>query len=124
MNGLIIGYTLFQTKSSRQGSEEVQSVKEVTSELKGDGNLKEPEKDKKNIVTKNATHNPSNLTQAVSKEMQIPPGLSRGQQQELFKWMLTEKRKAQPANAIEKAQLDQEKALLKQYIRGKKIITG
>lgn len=39
------------------------------------------------------------------------------QQQELFKWMLEEKRKIKPNNREEKKRIDKEKALLKHYIR-------
>ncbi|KAK1289938.1 hypothetical protein QJS10_CPB18g00781 [Acorus calamus] len=34
-----------------------------------------------------------------------------------LKWMLEEKRKVKPANPVEKKKIDEEKALLKQYIR-------
>ncbi|XP_047314734.1 uncharacterized protein LOC124918731 [Impatiens glandulifera] len=41
------------------------------------------------------------------------------QQRELFKWLLEEKRKIKPKNAEEKKQLDEEKAILKQFIGAK-----
>ncbi|MCO5568332.1 hypothetical protein L7F22_022031 [Adiantum nelumboides] len=41
------------------------------------------------------------------------------EQQELYKWMLAEKRKINPTTKAEKAQNDAEKALLKEYLRGK-----
>ncbi|KAK1264371.1 hypothetical protein QJS04_geneDACA022440 [Acorus gramineus] len=38
-----------------------------------------------------------------------------------LKWMLEEKRKAKPANSLEKKKIDEQKALLKQYIFSKSI---
>ncbi|RID62437.1 hypothetical protein BRARA_E01511 [Brassica rapa] len=45
------------------------------------------------------------------------------QQRELFKWILEEKRKVKPRNAQEKKRIDQEKAILKQFIGSKTIPT-
>ncbi|KAJ4867255.1 hypothetical protein Rs2_39074 [Raphanus sativus] len=45
------------------------------------------------------------------------------QQRELFKWMLEEKRKVKPQNAEEKKRIDEEKAILKQFIASKTIPT-
>ncbi|KAF8082141.1 hypothetical protein N665_0846s0023 [Sinapis alba] len=43
------------------------------------------------------------------------------QQRELFKWMLDEKRKVKPRNAEEKKKVDEEKAILKQFLGSKTI---
>lgn len=43
------------------------------------------------------------------------------QQKELFKWMLEEKRKMKPKDAEERKRIDEEKAILKQFIRAKSI---
>ncbi|KAK2645392.1 hypothetical protein Ddye_020587 [Dipteronia dyeriana] len=43
------------------------------------------------------------------------------QQQELFKWILEEKRKVKPKDMEEKKRIDEEKAILKQFIRAKSI---
>ncbi|CAN6989480.1 unnamed protein product [Brassica oleracea var. botrytis] len=45
------------------------------------------------------------------------------QQRELFMWMLEEKRKVKPQNAEEKKRIDEEKAILKQFIGSKTIPT-
>ncbi|KAF8092078.1 hypothetical protein N665_0424s0011 [Sinapis alba] len=45
------------------------------------------------------------------------------QQRELFKWMLEEKRKVKPKNAEDKKRIDEEKAILKQFIASKTIPT-
>ncbi|KAF3450616.1 hypothetical protein FNV43_RR06705 [Rhamnella rubrinervis] len=41
------------------------------------------------------------------------------QQRELFKWVLEEKRKVKPKDPEEKKRIDEEKAILKQFIRAK-----
>ncbi|XP_050216473.1 uncharacterized protein LOC126667529 [Mercurialis annua] len=46
------------------------------------------------------------------------------QQRELFKWILEEKRKMKPRNPEEKKRIDEEKAILKQFIRAKSIPSG
>ncbi|CAK9174499.1 unnamed protein product [Ilex paraguariensis] len=43
------------------------------------------------------------------------------QQRELYKWLLEEKRKVKPKDAEEKNRIDEEKAILKQFIRAKSI---
>lgn len=43
------------------------------------------------------------------------------QQRELFKWILEEKRKIKPKDPEEKKKIDEEKAILKQFIRAKSI---
>ena len=47
---------------------------------------------------------------------ELPPILE-DDQCKLYKWMLGEKRKIKPRNAAEKKKLDEEKALLKEFIR-------
>ncbi|KAI5067170.1 hypothetical protein GOP47_0018240 [Adiantum capillus-veneris] len=44
------------------------------------------------------------------------------EQQELYKWMLAEKRKIKPTTKAEKAQIDAEKAILKEYLKGKRTL--
>lgn len=45
--------------------------------------------------------------------------IPEGQQRELFKWILEEKRKIKPKDSEEKQRIDEEKALLKNLIRSK-----
>ncbi|KAJ1264383.1 hypothetical protein BS78_09G259000 [Paspalum vaginatum] len=47
---------------------------------------------------------------------ELPP-IPQDEQRQLYKWMLEEKRKIKPRNAAEKKKLDEEKALLKEFIR-------
>ncbi|TQE05664.1 hypothetical protein C1H46_008683 [Malus baccata] len=44
-------------------------------------------------------------------------------QHQLFKWMLEEKRKVKPKDPEEKKHLDEEKAILKQFLRAKSLPT-
>ncbi|KAG2625317.1 uncharacterized protein LOC120700441 [Panicum virgatum] len=47
---------------------------------------------------------------------ELPP-IPEDEQHQLYKWILEEKRKVKPHNAAEKKKLDEEKALLKEFIR-------
>ncbi|KAJ7553791.1 hypothetical protein O6H91_06G113100 [Diphasiastrum complanatum] len=51
------------------------------------------------------------------KQMQIPVD----EQHKLFQWILEEKRKVKPVSESDKARIDEEKALLKHFIRTKHI---
>ncbi|KAK4773492.1 hypothetical protein SAY87_028511 [Trapa incisa] len=53
----------------------------------------------------------------------LKPGnpIPQDQQRELLKWILEEKRKIKPNNPEEKKHIDEEKALIKHYIRAKSI---
>ncbi|KAH6830770.1 hypothetical protein C2S53_014928 [Perilla frutescens var. hirtella] len=62
------------------------------------------------------------VTPPTVKPIQRPP-VPEDQQRELFKWMLEEKRKAKPRDAEEKKRIDEEKAILKQFIRAKSLPT-
>ena len=47
--------------------------------------------------------------------------LSEDEQRHLYKWMLEEKRKIKPRNATEKNKINEEKALLKEFIRAESL---
>uniref|UniRef100_A0A5B7B9T4 Uncharacterized protein n=1 Tax=Davidia involucrata TaxID=16924 RepID=A0A5B7B9T4_DAVIN len=57
------------------------------------------------------------ITKPVTARQPIP----EDQQRELFKWILEEKRKIKPKDPEEKKRIDEEKAILKQFIRAKSI---
>ncbi|XP_028756299.1 uncharacterized protein LOC114715608 [Neltuma alba] len=76
------------------------------------------------VSTKDATTpavqtsvSPLPMTEQVIRREPIP----ENQQRELFKWILEEKRKVKPKDPEEKRKLDEEKAVLKQFIRAKSI---
>nr|XP_009759640.1 PREDICTED: uncharacterized protein LOC104212143 [Nicotiana sylvestris] len=72
---------------------------------------------------------PSNSVSSAAAITAAPPVLpaivhepiSGEQQRELFKWILEEKRKLKPKDPEEKRRTDDEKAILKQFIRAKSI---
>ncbi|PKU76875.1 hypothetical protein MA16_Dca001481 [Dendrobium catenatum] len=51
--------------------------------------------------------------------IKVLPPIPEQEQRELFKWILEEKRKIKPQNALEKKKIDEEKSLLKELIRAK-----
>ncbi|PKA57281.1 hypothetical protein AXF42_Ash002585 [Apostasia shenzhenica] len=82
--------------------------------------MKKPsQKDGKTIVNvpSAATEKTANVSTPVKVLLPVP----ENEQRELFKWILEEKRKTKPGNKAEKKKLDEEKALLKEFIRAKSI---
>ncbi|CAK7356847.1 unnamed protein product [Dovyalis caffra] len=57
----------------------------------------------------------------VSQVVKLREPIPENQQRELFKWILEEKRKVKPKDSEEKKRIDEEKAILKQFIRAKSI---
>ncbi|CAL5443836.1 unnamed protein product [Camellia sinensis] len=60
---------------------------------------------------------PTPIIESVMLRDPIP----ENQQRELFKWLLEEKRKVRPKDSEEKKRIDEEKAIIKQFIRAKSI---
>ncbi|XP_004297602.1 PREDICTED: uncharacterized protein LOC101297430 [Fragaria vesca subsp. vesca] len=60
---------------------------------------------------------------AITEPVKMRELISEEQQREAFKWILEEKRKVKPNNPEEKKRIDEEKALLKQFIRAKSLPT-
>ncbi|KAI3409261.1 uncharacterized protein J3R85_019566 [Psidium guajava] len=72
------------------------------------------------VPTITATEKPAPgtiITEPVKPREPIP----EDQQRELFKWILEEKRKIKPRDPEERKRLDEEKAILKQFIRAKSL---
>jgi hypothetical protein len=61
------------------------------------------------------------LPSPVLEPVKIQQPIPRDQQLELFQWMLEEKRKIKPKDRQEQKQIDEEKAILKQFIRAKSV---
>ncbi|XP_031248293.1 uncharacterized protein LOC116106079 [Pistacia vera] len=57
----------------------------------------------------------------VSEFVKLREPIPVDQQRELFKWILEERRKVKPKDPEEKKHIDEEKAILKQFIRAKSI---
>ncbi|XP_020599001.1 uncharacterized protein LOC110038484 isoform X1 [Phalaenopsis equestris] len=87
----------------------------------------ENQNDQKNGEVASAPAATANVTvsEQTKPESAVPikvlPPIPEQEQRELFKWVLEEKRKLKPQNASEKKKIDEEKALLKEYIRAKSI---
>ncbi|XVF74417.1 hypothetical protein PTKIN_Ptkin13bG0109000 [Pterospermum kingtungense] len=58
---------------------------------------------------------------SITQPVKLPEPIPESQQRELFKHILEEKRKVKPKDPEEKKCLDEEKAILKQFIRAKSI---
>ncbi|CAI9773579.1 unnamed protein product [Fraxinus pennsylvanica] len=63
------------------------------------------------------SHSPTPVMEPAKLRAPIP----EDQQRELFRWMLEERRKVKPKDREEKKRIDEEKAILKQFIRAKSI---
>ncbi|KAL2929976.1 Protein strawberry notch-like protein 1 [Bienertia sinuspersici] len=57
----------------------------------------------------------------IAELMKVHEPISEDEQRDLFKWILNEKRKAKPRNRDEKRRIDEEKSILKQFIRADSI---
>lgn len=57
----------------------------------------------------------------IAAPRKVLPPIPQDEQRQLYKWMLEEKRKIKPRNAAEKKKLDEEKALLKEFIRAESL---
>ncbi|MBA0628021.1 hypothetical protein Godav_022805 [Gossypium davidsonii] len=66
------------------------------------------------------TETPSPVS-SITQPLKLPEPIPESQQRELFKYILEEKRKVKPKDPEEKKRLDEEKAILKQFIRAKSI---
>ncbi|XP_050160943.1 uncharacterized protein LOC126634458 [Malus sylvestris] len=58
---------------------------------------------------------------SITEPVKLREPIPEDQQRQLFKWMLEEKRKVKPKDPEEKKRLDEEKAILKQFIRAKSL---
>ncbi|XP_043703714.1 uncharacterized protein LOC122653831 [Telopea speciosissima] len=71
-------------------------------------------------TTTTVTEKSAPTTSIIVPPKVLPPILEN-QQRELFKWILEEKRKTKPKDPEEKKRIDEQKAILKQFIRSKSI---
>ncbi|CAL9159463.1 unnamed protein product [Musa hybrid cultivar] len=89
--------------------------------------LSEKNNEAEEQVTAPATPTESAVTEKKSVVVPTPapikvlPPIPEQEQRQLFKWILEEKRKVKPSDPAEKKKLDEEKALLKQFIRAKSV---
>ncbi|XP_024540131.1 uncharacterized protein LOC9633806 [Selaginella moellendorffii] len=130
LNAAMVSYAVFN-------QDKFFAKKEKPPEGEGQASAKDEassgEKEKKDPVFVPATQSkidqpkvvPAPEAKVEEKKMEAPvkkpeaPHVSHDEQIELYKWMLEEKRKIKPSSSAEKARIDLEKGLLKDYIRGK-----
>lgn len=61
------------------------------------------------------------ISPPVEKPVPVRQPIPEDQQREIFKWILEEKRKVKPQNREEKKLIDEEKAILKEFIRAESV---
>lgn len=73
--------------------------------------------------TSGATPTTTAVTESlpIARVTRVQEPIPEQQQRELFKWMLEEKRKIKTKDPEEKKRIDEEKAILKQFLRAKSI---
>lgn len=60
-------------------------------------------------------------TTPIAELVKVRERIPEDQQRELFEWILEEKRKVKPRDRDEKRRIDEEKSILKQFIRAESI---
>ncbi|OIT08735.1 PREDICTED: probable serine/threonine-protein kinase DDB_G0278665 [Nicotiana attenuata] len=113
VNFSIGAYLFMRTKKKDVGTDEGEIPDVPSAAVSTAAATAVSEKEKE--VTKEVATSPSALPVVVREP--IP----ENQQRELFKWMLEEKRRIKPKDHEEKRRIDEEKAILKHFIRAKSI---
>ena len=83
--------------------------------------IEEPPPAPPTTVTAPAQEEPIIITPPVERPVPVRPPVPADQQREIFKWILEEKRKVKPQNRQEKKRTDEEKAILKEFIRSETV---
>ncbi|XP_050873999.1 uncharacterized protein LOC127076399 [Lathyrus oleraceus] len=120
-----VGVYLFARTSTKK-KDAAEEEKDAANQIPANGTT--------SLVSANGTSTPISVKDAlallaersVSPPSYANPAIKRepipeGQQRELFKWILEEKRKIKPKDEEEKKRIEEEKALLKSLIRSKSI---
>ncbi|KAJ9167948.1 hypothetical protein P3X46_019535 [Hevea brasiliensis] len=112
ISNLALGAYMFaKARKKNLNIEERKTAKKDVEESKA------PEEDFLDSTTLSVPETPSPAPAVLKAKQPIP----EDQQRELFKWILEEKRKVKPKDQQEKKRIDEEKAILKQFIRAKAI---
>uniref|UniRef100_A0A1D1ZJ61 Deneddylase UL48 n=2 Tax=Anthurium amnicola TaxID=1678845 RepID=A0A1D1ZJ61_9ARAE len=106
-NFAVGAYVLLRTTKKESADKE--------EEVSGENVVSAPAESSRSEVPQQPPFQPAEVPKKV-----LPP-VPEDEQRQLFKWILEEKRKVKPESSSEKKKLDEEKALLKQYIRAKSI---
>ncbi|KAJ8467078.1 hypothetical protein OPV22_029630 [Ensete ventricosum] len=101
------GYVLLRTSKKESTEKDEEAVGEVPASPVV--TIKPVIPDKKQVVG------------PIPAPLKVLPPIAEQEQRELFQWILEEKRKMKPGDRAERKEIDEEKALLKQFIRAKSI---
>ncbi|CAA3010890.1 WAS WASL-interacting family member 3 isoform X1 [Olea europaea subsp. europaea] len=107
VNLTVGAYFFMRTKKKDVGTEETESQDVPTTPVSSSASATVTEK--------------SPTPPLVMEPAKLRAPIPENQQRELFKWILDEKRKVKPKDPEEKKRIDEEKAILKQFIRAKSI---
>eukprot|EP00249_Psilotum_nudum_P013063 c24131_g1_i1 orf=480-1106(+) len=121
VNVAVFGYALFRSRSSPEVVEEQQPLEKETVQMEDE--KKEIVTDGGNVVDEPMLHETS-IMELAGTAVKVQPLVSDEHQQELFKWMLAELRKVKPANTSDRANIDKQKEVLKQFIKRKESFTS
>lgn len=106
---ICVAYLFMRTKKKDVGTEEGEILDVPGASVSTAAAIAVNEKEKEVTTTP--------ILQSVVVREPIP----ENQQRELFKWILEEKRRVKPKDQEEKKRIDEEKAILKHFIRAKSI---
>eukprot|EP00249_Psilotum_nudum_P009726 c22122_g1_i1 orf=88-600(+) len=118
VNVAVFGYALLRNKSTPKVSEDEHLLEPAAIEIKND----KQEVHNRKVDAEMASHE-SSKRESIGATVDNQLLFTEKQQRELFKWMLAELRNAKPSDASEKANIDKQKEVLKQFIRRKELPT-
>lgn len=104
----------------RKASEKLVKDKKAEEETKAEEEIKAKEEVPSSIEM-TQFYETTSLSAPTTEPVKVREPIPEDQQRELFKWMLEEKRKIKPKDPEEKKRIDEDKAILKQFIRAKTI---
>ncbi|CAL5199251.1 unnamed protein product [Lathyrus oleraceus] len=116
LSNLALGAFLF-ARAKRRDSMEIHRKKTAHRLPKAKATVEVPPE----LPTSSADLNYDDFLFPVTMPADVRAPIPEEQQREVFKWMLEEKRKMKPKDAMEKKQIDEEKDILKQFMRAKSI---
>ncbi|KAF4371466.1 uncharacterized protein LOC115707078 [Cannabis sativa] len=106
-----------KNKASEKAAKETKAEEVVTTEEE----VKAEEEDPYSINWPTYDYDTATFPPPAMKPLMVREPIPEDQQRELFIWMLEEKRKLKPKDPVEKKRIDEDKAVLKQFIRAKTI---
>ncbi|WCJ39549.1 hypothetical protein M5689_020530 [Euphorbia peplus] len=112
VNLAVVGYMFMRTKKNEDSLDEEKASDVSPAQVSS-----------ATIATVPVTEKPISSSPTILEPLKPREPIPESQQRELYKWMLEEKRKVKPKDSEEKKRIDEEKAILKQFIRSKSLPT-